>query len=100
MKIDGNPMEKEAMAQFHQGNDAEGHRLQDGFVREFEEAYQGKDHCTCTNACKFHGNCRVCVAIHRAHKEHVPNCFHPMLNERIAALSELTEHSCFKDQTP
>ena len=29
--IDGNPMEKEAMAQFHQGNDAEGHRLQDAF---------------------------------------------------------------------
>ena len=45
MQIDGNPMEKDAMAQFHQGNDAEGHRLQDAFVREFEEEYREKDHC-------------------------------------------------------
>ena len=96
MQIDGNPMEKEAMAQFHQGNDEEGHRLQDTFAREFTEAYREKDHCSCTNACKYHGNCKVCVAIHRAHTEHVPCCLQPMLNERIALLAGLTEDSLFK----
>lgn len=34
-----------------------------------------------------------CVAIHRAHKDHLPNCFRNMINERIEKLSELTEHS-------
>ena len=45
MLIDGNPMEKEAMVMFHQGDDAEGHRLQDAFARAFQEEYQSKDHC-------------------------------------------------------
>ena len=38
--IDGNPMEKEAMVMFHQGDDAEGHRLQDAFARAFQEEYR------------------------------------------------------------
>ena len=91
MIIDGNQMEKGAMACFHQGNQAEGHRLQDAFISDFREAYDGKDHCPCTTACKYHGDCRACVAIHRAHMEHVPNCLRPMLNRRIRMLSELTE---------
>ena len=50
MTIDGNHKEKEAMAQFHQGNEAEGHRLQDEFVDEFRVAYARKDHCPCKAA--------------------------------------------------
>ena len=38
-------------------------------------------------------NCKECVAIHRAHQEHVPNCMRPLINKKIKQLSELTEHS-------
>lgn len=93
MQIDGNQKEKDAMACFHQGNDEEGHRLQNEFVAEFQAVYDGKDHCPCRVACRYHGKCRECVAIHRAHMEHVPNCLRPMLNQRIRMLSELTEHT-------
>lgn len=97
MLIDGNPMEKEAMVMFHQGDDAEGHRLLDAFARAFQEEYQSKDYCPCTSACKYHGNCKVCVAIHRAHTEHVPRCLQPMLDERFAPLLGLTEKDLPKE---
>lgn len=100
MMIDGNPMEKEAMLNFHQGNKAEGHRLQDAFAAEFREAYKDRDHCPCRVACKYHGNCKECVAIHRAHREHVPNCLRSMLNEKIRMLSELTEHTLANEIAP
>jgi hypothetical protein len=32
--------------------------------------------CTCTHTlCVWHGRCRECVAIHRYHKDHLPECF-------------------------
>ena len=32
--------------------------------------------CTCPNTvCVWHGRCRECVAIHRYHKDHIPECF-------------------------
>ena len=64
MIIDGNEIEKAAMKEFHKGNRKEGLRIQE-----------------------------ECVAIHRAHQEHVPNCMRPMLNKKIRMLSELTEHT-------
>jgi len=97
MIIDGNQKEKDAMTQFHLGNKKEGHRLQNEFVAEFQEAYQNKDHCPCTVACRYHGKCRECVAIHRAHMEHVPNCLRSLLNQKICALSELTEHTVVQE---
>ena len=39
---------------------------------------------------EFH---KECVAIHRAHQEHVPNCMRPLLNKKLKLLSELTEHT-------
>ncbi len=93
MKIDGNEIEKRAMQEFHRGNRAEGLRIQEEFASRFREAYAGKDHCPCTKACRYHGNCKECVAIHRAHQEHVPFCMRQMVNEKIKALSELTEHT-------
>lgn len=99
MKIDGNQKEKDAMAQFHLGNEDEGHRIQNEFVAEFREAYADRDHCPCTAACRYHGKCRECVAIQRAHMEHVPNCMRPMLNLRIQALSALTEHTFTQEST-
>ena len=93
MIIEGNPKQKEAMEAFHRGDRAEGLRLQEEFASAFREEYKDKDHCPCQKACRYHGNCKECVAIHRAHQEHVPNCMRPLLNKKIRALSELTEHT-------
>ena len=93
MIIEGNPKEKEAMKAFHEGDRAKGLKLQEEFAAEFREEYRNKDHCPCKKACRYHGNCKECVAIHRAHQEHVPNCMRPLINKKIKQLSELTEHS-------
>ena len=93
MIIDGNETEKMAMMEFHKGNRAEGQRLQEEFASAFREEYKDKDHCSCQKACRYHGNCKECVAIHRAHQEHVPNCMRDMINQKIRCLSALTEHT-------
>ena len=93
MKIEGNQKELDAMAEFHKGNRTEGLRLQEEFAAEFREEYKDKDHCSCQKACRYHGNCKECVAIHRAHQEHVPNCMRPLINKKLKLLSELTEHT-------
>jgi len=93
MIIDGNKIEKAAMEEFHKGNRQEGLRIQEEFASKFREEFNTKDHCPCQKACRYHGNCKECVAIHRAHEEHVPNCMRNMINKRIELLSELTEHS-------
>ena len=93
MNIEGNKKEIEAMEQFHKGNRQEGLRLQEQFAAAFREEYKDKDHCPCKKACRYHGNCKECVAIHRAHQEHVPNCMRPIINAKIKLLSELTEHT-------
>ena len=87
MIIEGNEKEIEAMEQFHKGNRQEGLRLQEEFAAAFREE------CPCKKACRYHGNCKECVAIHRAHQEHVPNCMRPIINAKIKLLSELTEHT-------
>ena len=78
MIIDGNLKEKKAMESFHRGDRKEGLRLQEDFVADFRKEYKEKDHCSCKKACRYHGNCKECVAIHRAHQEHVPNCMRPL----------------------
>ena len=93
MVIDNNPIQRKAMEAFHRGDRKEGLRLQEQFASEFREEYREKDHCPCKKSCRYHGNCKECVAIHRAHQEHVPNCMRTMLNQKIRALSELTEHT-------
>ena len=93
MIIEGNEKEIEAMEQFHKGNRQEGLRLQEEFAAAFREEYKDKDHYRFNKACSYHGNCKECVAIHRAHQEHVPNCMRPIINAKIKLLSELTEHT-------
>lgn len=100
MKIEGNEKEIVAMQEFHKGNRAEGFRLQEAFVSEFREAYSNKDSCSCLVACKYHGKCRECVAIHRAHQEHVPNCMRPIINKKLKVMSELTEHTVINEIEP
>ena len=69
MVIDRNPKEIAAMQAFHRGDRTEGLRLQEEFAAEFRTEYQDKDHCSCKVACRYHGNCKECVAIHRAHQD-------------------------------
>lgn len=100
MLIEGNPTELEAMKLFHAGKRQEGLRVQEEFAAAFRKEYADKDHCPCKKACRYHGNCKECVAIHRAHQEHVPNCMRPMLNAKIKLLSELTEHTIASEIEP
>ena len=93
MIIEGNQKEIDAMKEFHKGNRQKGLELQEEFAAEFREEYKDKDHCPCKKACRYHGNCKECIAIHRAHQEHVPNCMRPIINAKIKLLSELTEHT-------
>ena len=91
MIIDGNEIEKRAMEEFRKGNRKEGYRIQEEFASRFREEYKEKDHCPGTKACRYHGNCKECVAIHRAHQEHVPVCMRAAINKKIVLLSQLTE---------
>ena len=100
MKIEGNEKEIAAMKEFHKGNRSEGLKLQEEFASEFRKEYVDKDHCPCLKACRYHGNCKECVAIHRAHQEHVPNCMRPLINKKLKILSELTEHTLAKEIEP
>ena len=100
MQIEGNQKELDAMKAFHEGNRAEGLKLQEEFAAEFREAYKEKDHCPSQKACRYHGNCKECVAIHRAHQEHVTNCMRPVINKKIRLLSELTEHTIAREIEP
>lgn len=100
MIIEGNEIMKLAMEEFHKGNRKEGLRIQEKFTSEFREEFKVKDHCSCQKACRYHGNCKECVAIHRAHEEHVPNCMRNMINKKIRALSELTEHTIANEIVP
>lgn len=100
MKIEGHPKELAAMEAFHRGDRAEGLRLQEEFAAAFRAEYRDKDHCPCKKVCRYHGNCKECVAIHRAHQEHVPNCMRPIINQKLKLLSELTEHTLAYELEP
>ena len=69
-------------------------------LRQIEAYYASDRKEACQKACRYHGNCKECVAIHRAHQEHVPNCMRPILNQKIKLLSELTEHTIAKEIEP
>lgn len=93
MKIEGNEKMHEAMSAFHKGDRTEGLKLPEEFTSTFRDEYKDKDHCPCLKACRYHRNCKECIAIHRSHQEHVPNCMRTMINKKINLLSELTEHT-------
>ena len=94
MKIDGNEKETAALAAHRRGDKEEGTILQDEFVAEFMEFAKEGKFCPCVKLkCKYHGKCMECVAIHRGHRHHLPNCFRDMVNAKLRMMSELTEHS-------
>jgi len=48
--------------------------------------------CSCTQTlCEWHGRCRECVALHRYHKDHVPACLQPFINEKLKELVKIGE---------
>jgi hypothetical protein len=89
--IDNNEKEMKAMDLFKAGEGEKAHEVQDEFVAEVLSS--GEDYCSCKANCKHHGKCVECVVIHRGHGDHLPNCFRDMVNRRIKAVSELTEHT-------
>ena len=89
MVIDDNPLEQEAMALFKKGETKEAHKKQDAFLAQVKAS--GVDHCSCPAPCKHHGHCVDCVTLHRGHGDHLPRCFHDMVNRRIGDLARLTE---------
>lgn len=97
MIIDGNHKEKDALNAVRLGKKVEGNKLQDEFVAELRESIKTKDHCPCKVACKYHGKCLECVAIHRAHEDHLPFCLWGIINDKLSAVSQLTEHSLIND---
>ena len=89
MKIDGNDLEKLALDHARRGDRKSFFQCQDEFLAQVKNS--GEDYCPCKAACKQHGKCVDCVLIHRGHQDHLPVCFHGMVNQRIAALTGLTE---------
>jgi hypothetical protein len=90
--IDDHEKEKRAMDLYKAGRSKEAGALQDEFLAEVMAS--GEDYCSCASTgCKFHGRCVECVILHRGHGDHLPNCFRDMVNRRLEALSELTEHT-------
>lgn len=58
--------------------------------------------CPCPKAkCEWHGKCFECVLLHRVHKDHVPNCLQPILEDKIKALAQTAELVVMqKEKTP
>ena len=98
MQIDFNPKECAAMEAFKRGDGALGSAIQAEFIEEIKEFKKSNgDHCNCPADCSLHGNCMLCVQVHRGHGDHLPHCLQCMVNKKLALLSELTEHSIVKE---
>ena len=98
MKIDFNPKECQAMEAFKRGDSQQGAALQAEFIEAFKEFKRNHgDHCSCPAECSLHGNCMICVQVHRGHGDHLPYCMQCMVNKKLEALSELTEHSIVRE---
>ena len=88
MQIDGNELAILQDQLDREGKKEEAWRVKQEFLRQVREA---GDHCPCRQPCPHHGNCFECVTIHRGHRDHLPMCLWDMVNERVAALSHMTE---------
>lgn len=88
MKIDGNELAILQNELDQQGRKQEAMAIKREFLEQVRAA---GDHCPCTEACPHHGNCFECVTLHRGHRDHLPMCMWDMVNERLAALSHMTE---------
>lgn len=98
MKIDGNDLEKKALDLLRKGERSEFFKCQDEFLAQVKAS--GEDYCSCTTACKYHGHCVDCVLIHRGHEDHLPACFHDLLNRRLSDVCRLSETRPAKPEKP
>jgi len=49
-------------------------------------------HCACPyTQCDWHGNCKVCVAMHRHKGDHIPACLQPMIKDKLRGLAKTVE---------
>lgn len=79
MEIDDNAAMRESHRLEQIGDMVNGHRLRDAFTAEFRQTQgHGHDICSCKADCIYHGRCDECVAIHRGHRDHLPNCLKPI----------------------
>lgn len=68
------------------------------FVEEIRKAREyiksGKyNECPCSQIeCEWHGNCFECVLIHRANRQHVPECLEEILRQKVRALALSVEY--------
>lgn len=90
MQIDNNELAIRQNELDRTGHKKEAYEMKMEFLRQVRES---GDHCPCKEACPHHGNCFECVTIHRGHRDHLPMCMWDMINERLHALSLLTEGS-------
>ena len=90
MTIDGNELAIRQNELDQQGFKKEAYEMKMEFLRQVRES---GDHCPCPESCPHHGNCFECVTVHRGHRDHLPMCMWDMVNERVAALSHMTEGS-------
>ena len=95
MKIDGNELAILQNDLDREGKKEEALKIKLEFLRQVRES---GDHCPCKEACRHHGNCFECVTIHRGHRDHLPMCLWDMVNERLAALSHMTEGTLRADE--
>ena len=80
MKVDNNPNEHKAFRLLALGHVEERRELEDAFLKE---ALESKAYCSCPETgCRWHGNCKCCVLLHRGAGDHIPFCFHDMLNSK------------------
>ena len=58
--------------------------------------------CSCPKIkCEWHGKCRECVALHLYNKDHLPNCFQIVFNDKIKSMASIGElNTMEKAKTP
>ena len=48
--------------------------------------------CPCPKVrCEWHGKCKECIAIHRYHKDHLPECMQQYVNAKLKAVAAIGE---------
>lgn len=97
MKVDGNELEIESLKELRAGNEQRSRELEDEFLGLCRQMPQGSCSCYMTD-CRWHGKCWECVNLHRGAQDHLPNCFHILVNKRLQGLLDLTESKVVKNK--
>jgi hypothetical protein len=94
--VDNNELEIESLRELKAGNVEHSHALEDEFFRRIRELPQGACSCHMLD-CRWHGKCWECVQLHRGAGDHLPNCFHGIVNKRLQNVLDLTESTVKKN---